>query len=77
MIIKCTLQLSCLSDILAAVDIQNAGHNHETAVELYYKYQFNDNFALQPDVQYIINPSATGVALDNALVGMLRFHINF
>ncbi len=62
---------------LAAVDIQNAGHNHETAVELYYKYQFNDNFALQPDVQYIINPSATGVALDNALVGMLRFHINF
>ncbi len=54
-----------------------ADHKHETAVELYYKYTLNDYIALQPDFQYIINPSGAEMKLDNALVGMLRLHINF
>ena len=54
-----------------------ADHKHETAVELYYKYTLGDNIALQPDFQYIVNPSGAETRLDNALVGMLRLHINF
>lgn len=53
------------------------GHLHETAVEFYYKYTLNNNFALQPDFQYIINPSGGETLFDNALMGMLRLHINF
>jgi porin len=54
-----------------------ADHKHETALELYYKYTLGDNIALQPDVQYVINPSGGETKLDNALVGMLRLHVNF
>ena len=52
-------------------------HKHETAVEACYNYSLNDNIALQPDVQYILNPSGADEELKNALVGMLRLHINF
>ncbi len=54
-----------------------AAHKHETAVELYYKFTLNNNIALQPDIQYIINPSGSETKLDDALVEMLRLHINF
>jgi porin len=57
--------------------LHNTGHKHETAVELYYKYRLSDNLALQPDFQYIINPSGTEEKLPDALVGMLRLHVNF
>ncbi len=57
--------------------LHQASHKHETAIELYYKYTFSDNIALQPDIQYIINPSGSETKLNNALVGMLRLHINF
>ncbi len=62
---------------VAHVDLHRTSHKHETTLELYYKWQFNDNFALQPDLQYVINPSGTGEALDNALACLLRVHINF
>jgi porin len=62
---------------IASIDLQRNSHKHETALELYYKWQFNDNFAIQPDIQYIINPSDTDAKLCNALVGILRLHINF
>ena len=62
---------------LAHVGIHQTNHKHETALELYYKWQFNDNFAIQPDVQYIINPSGTGEPLKNALACMLRLHVSF
>ncbi|MDR2882743.1 MAG: carbohydrate porin [Alistipes sp.] len=57
--------------------LRNAGHKHETAVELYYKFALSDNIALQPDVQYIFNPSGTEEKLPDALVGMLRLHVDF
>ena len=50
---------------------------HETAIEFTYAAQINDNVAIQPDIQYIINPSGTGEALDNALVGLVRLSIGF
>lgn len=62
---------------VAHADLHRTEHKHETAIELYYKYQFTDNIALQPDIQYILNPSGGEAALDNALVGMLRLHVNF
>ncbi|MBK8807686.1 MAG: carbohydrate porin [Bacteroidales bacterium] len=49
----------------------------ETAVELTYKYQFTDNFSAQPNVQYIINPLGTGIALPNAFVCSLRLGLEF
>ncbi len=46
--------------------------NGELAIELTYRWQLNERFALQPDVQYIINPGLDP-ALDNALTFGLRF----
>lgn len=48
----------------------------ETAIELTYRIQVNSWLALQPDVQYIINPG-TDPALDNALVMGLRFELAY
>lgn len=52
-------------------------HKHETAIEWYYKYTLNSYIALQPDFQYIINPSGGETKLDNAIMGMVRLYINF
>ncbi len=49
----------------------------ETAIELTYYYQLNGHFFIQPDFQYIINPSGTGEPLANALTANLRLGINF
>jgi len=57
--------------------LHQSGHRHETAVEIYYKYTLSDNIALQPDVQWVVNPSGGEAKLPNALVGMLRLHVNF
>jgi len=62
---------------VAHAGLHTTEHKHETALELYYKYQINDNIAIQPDVQYIINPSGSDEKLSNALVGILRLHIVF
>jgi porin len=58
-------------------DLRKTIHQYETTLELYYKWQFNKNFAIQPDIQYIINPSGTDTKLSNALVSILRLRINF
>lgn len=50
---------------------------NETAIELTYQYGFTKNIFVQPDVQYIINPSGTGMPLDNCLTGNIRFGISF
>jgi len=47
---------------------------HETAVELTYRAQVTPWLAVQPDVQYVINPGADP-ALKNALVVGLRFEM--
>ncbi len=49
---------------------------HETAVELTYRVQVFPWFAIQPGVQTIFNPGADP-SLDNAVVSIMRFQINF
>ncbi|MBW8036552.1 MAG: carbohydrate porin, partial [Planctomycetes bacterium] len=46
----------------------------ETAIELFYKAQLTKSIAIQPDLQYIINPSGNG---DDALAFGVRFEIVF
>ncbi len=62
---------------VAHAGLHDAAHKHETVLELYYKYRFNDNIALQPDIQYVISPSGSDEKLSNALAGILRLIINF
>jgi porin len=49
----------------------------ETALELTYSYEVCKNIYVRPDIQYIINPAGTGEKLKNALVGFLRFGVEF
>jgi carbohydrate-selective porin OprB len=46
----------------------------EKNIEAFYKFQITPSFSIQPDVQWIGTPSGS---LDNALVGSLRFQIDF
>ncbi len=62
---------------VAHAGLHRTAHKHETALELYWKYSLNDRIALQPDLQYILNPSAAEQALNDALVGILRVHVHF
>jgi porin len=48
----------------------------ETALELTYRAQVTSWLALQPDLQYVINPGADP-ALKNALVAGLRFEVTW
>jgi porin len=50
---------------------------NETTIEAYYKKQISENFSIQPDLQYVIHPAGTDEVLPNALVGLLRFNLNF
>lgn len=50
---------------------------NETTLELTYLLKVNGHFFVQPDFQYIINPSGTDKQLASALVGTLRAGINF
>ena len=59
----------------AGIDGNSVGS--ETAVELTYKLQVNKNIYLRPDIQYVINPAGTETKLDNALVGFVRFGLEF
>lgn len=70
-------QRDALGLALTHAGLHRTSHKHETAIELYYKYPINGNIALQPDLQYILNPSGTERKLPDALVGMLRLHIGF
>lgn len=46
--------------------------DHETAIELFYKWPFLDYFTVQPDLQYIVRP---GGQYRDAFVGGLRFEV--
>ena len=61
---------------VAHTGLHEESHKHETALELYYKYQINEHIAIQPDLQYIIHPSGTEGKLSNALAGIFRLHVN-
>ncbi|GHU68954.1 porin [Bacteroidia bacterium] len=56
---------------------RNNPAGNESVFELIYHFQVNENVYLRPDIQYIINPAGTGKKLPNALVGILRFGIEF
>jgi len=62
---------------IAYAGIDGSPVGDETAVELTYKLQVNKNIYLRPDIQYIINPAGTETKLDNALVGFIRFGVDF
>ncbi len=49
-------------------------HDAETTVEAFYKLQITPWFAVQPDLQYVIDPAT---ANHDALVGTLRLAITF
>lgn len=49
---------------------------NETTIELTYSAQITENIAIQPDIQYIINPGALKDS-NNALIGLLRLNIGF
>lgn len=61
----------------AAAGFHNGMHKHETTIEAYYKAQLTENISIQPDIQYIINPSGSDEKKGNALVGFVRLGINF
>jgi porin len=49
---------------------------HETVVELTYKSQITPWLSIQPGVQTVFNPGADS-SLDDAVISILRFQINF
>jgi porin len=51
-------------------------YQSEKVVELTYRYSVGNHIYLQPDLQYVINPSRFGVEAPNALVGLLRVGIS-
>ncbi|MDD4968739.1 MAG: carbohydrate porin [Paludibacter sp.] len=59
----------------AGIDGNKVGS--ETALELSYQFVVTKNIYLRPDIQYIINPAGTEAKLKNALVGFLRFGVDF
>ncbi len=62
-----------ISDDLKDIEKKDS---HEIAVELTYRAQVLPWFAIQPGVQTIFNPRADP-SLDNAIISILRFQINF
>ena len=44
----------------------------ETSLELTYHFPLNKYLYIQPDIQYIINPSGTYQKLTDSLVGIIR-----
>jgi porin len=50
--------------------------NAETAIELTYLVQVNSWFAIQPDLQYVVNPNTTPT-IPNAWAFQVRFEMSF
>lgn len=66
------------TDIIGLAVAHAGFHTHErneTTFELTYNYRVNHQLMLQPDFQYIINPTGTDQVLKNALVSSVRFII--
>ena len=60
----------------ASISDDLPGRTTETAIELGYEYVMSDDFTIQPSVQWIRDPGATG-ELDDALVLGLRVNLGF
>ncbi|MCF6178497.1 MAG: carbohydrate porin, partial [Geopsychrobacter sp.] len=63
--------LAYSKDVLG-VDVEHS----ETAIELTYRSEISPSLTLQPDIQYIINPSMDS-AIDNALQLGIRLELTF
>lgn len=62
---------------LAYSRIQSAAFGGELAMELAYRKKLNEYMYVKPDLQYVINPAGTDMKLKNALVGFVRFGVEF
>ena len=64
------------SEFMAAQRRQGLGvERSEVALELTYLAQFGSHLAIQPDLQFVINPN-TDPKIKNAVVFMLRFEVS-
>lgn len=63
---------------ISTVDLsENAGFaEDETAIEVFYRIQVTPFISVTPDLQYIVHPSGDP-DVNNALVGILRFVVDF
>jgi porin len=62
---------------VAHAGFNNTIRGNETTLEVTYQLKMNEHFFIQPDFQYIINPSGTDNKIANALVLTMRAGINF
>jgi porin len=62
---------------IAHAGFNNAIRGNETTIELTYMLRVSEHFFIQPDFQFVINPSGTDEKLADALVGTMRVGINF
>ena len=51
--------------------------SYETTIEINYSWIVNSNINIQPDIQYIVNPSGSGIETKNSLLGFMRVGIRF
>ncbi|MBR7801192.1 carbohydrate porin [Undibacterium fentianense] len=56
--------------------IAQQAENHESILEMTYKYQYNQHLAIQPVVQFVMNPNMSK-SVSNASVVGIRFDLNF
>ena len=73
-----TLTQSHNSDKYMQLVNSRGGHYklNEYALEFYYRDKIYRGVSVQPDVQYVINPS-TNPTLKNATIVGVRFDVNF
>ncbi len=58
-------------------DANGAGlGDHETVLELFYKFQITPFISVQPDLQIVVNPSGRD-DIDDAVIGALRLELTF
>ncbi|MDZ7770631.1 MAG: carbohydrate porin [Woeseiaceae bacterium] len=60
----------------ASDSLGRAVTGEEVAVELTYRWQVNERFSVQPDIQYVINPGLNPF-INNALVAEIRIEGQF
>jgi porin len=70
-------QNDCLGLAVAHAVIDGNAVGSEVAIELAYHLELSKNIYIKPDIQYVINPAGTDEKLKNALVGSIRFGVDF
>lgn len=70
------IDTAALGSSYAHISDDLPGRTTETVVEAAYEYVMSDDFTIQPSVQWVGDPGATG-ELDDALVFGLRVNLSF